>query len=612
MTARVSGTDSQGVLRLEVTAETSEPSASISGSDINVQEGQIDINGTIEKTGDSALQVDPTLPSGTISYNLAGLERLERKVQNSIDGAFSALGVPRQLVPSGLQTADLETSTIRSRFTSSSTPGDASTFSFGRTETIPPILVPDAPVIQDIMAEEQITLQVQFSPDSFFSRFASLPTVNLDIPASTFVGTVDIEQIELDCESRFNSLDNRIEGLKSDINQSLDRVEGLVQETESLAQEIISRTGANVSTPSIDCPTEGETTTGDAVFGGGGGGTSLTLRDGGPNPLVEITQSELENLGRTELRELKTRVQNLQGRIENPLPSDLSTSNLRSKFQSLRSEATGLQVQDCIDTFTERLENEVRPLLDRLSCLVDALRDFGLGFDSLENKITLPSCFEQFSSLDRQLSSAERTVRNTRNISPSRAQNLVSDVEDVQSTIRQKESELQDAGCFDEFRNRANSLLNRVDRKAKRAIDIERPERPQVERPEVITCESEFPSIDQDVTRLEQRTINLQAPVSNERLQSIFNDADGILRDIQNQVDDSQCIREFRDRVNRAVNRASELRGRVRITIRQEAPDAPDEPEQELLESINERLQQLSEREVQEAPGLQPFNRFVE
>lgn len=611
MSPQVSNSSRTGGTEIELEVDYDEASATISGSSVDISSPVMNINVQL-RVFDPFSQ---NLSSGTIEFDSSGLLKLERDINNSIDKAAKELPIDTEFIPEKLRSADLDNKKFRNELRSITvpceeledifTPGGQNSFSAGKSIRPPVVAVPDTPVMDELISNRSVSLNAIFDFSTalpFGFKFSANPETSVDIPAEAFVARVDVSDIKLDCGTAFSEIDTQISRLQNDLSRSVDRLQSLAGEVESLATEIGRKSGATISVPSINCP-DADTTRqreqpppigGQAVLGGGALPTvdqSELIPDGGGNPLMRISQSELEDIGRNELRGLKTRIEDVLDRADDPFPEGISLAELENRTDSLSDRISGIEVPNCREAFSTEFSDIIKPLLERVRCLNNTIRDFTLGLGNLRNKIEIPSCTQEFSSINREIESVENRLKSVDTLSQKQAESLRGKTNDIIDRIN-KRGEIEESGCLQQFEERIDRIDRRIRRQVRADVEVRRV---KVEKPTpTVTCESEFSGIDKDLTRLEQRILALNAPVSNRKINSILNDAEGILEDVQG-IDDPQCLEEFRKRINRAINRVTSLRGQTRVTIKEEETQA-DEAQEELLKRVTKTLEKLSEQ----------------
>jgi len=605
--------------------------------------------------GAGALVQEADVESGTITINVNGVNRLTSAVANKLDeitgrtgGLFDALDTAQTLglVPSFNRPSFPQNFTGGAEFdfTSSSSPQ-----TFSQQFNIPNIEVPAAAPDEFLEQLPDITFRVQSTFGTSALTRRQVHNFTITIPGSAFVESRTPEP----CQERPEVQDaiQQIDSLRQDIISSAETLRAREDRIESVANEVANVAGiSQVELPEIN-------TSADRVLTDGGGAVAR---------VAEIDFQQLVNQGEINRAGLLTRVKSipsdfpgdttlaqLRSRLDSLRNSDVRPNlqrcadlfdqeldNLENvlnsieqsydQFVNLREELVQAleltEVLGCVGQFPsigervaslEQLVEQSPPEelagLSPTQFISDISTDPQSLLEDIQNSDELSGeCREQFESrVEQAISSIEgaegctqqlpRSLRTEINNFESDAQSvlqrgtsisgglseLLTQGQDLRSRIRNADIS---SGCKSQVSSRVSSTLSEL-----RAL--------QERKPPEIDCASEYSNIQSRVNQIRDRASGLSAPTS-QQVASFSSDAERLINDIQQQVDENECQREFTNRVSQSLSSVRSRLQQVRIAVGEPGGRREERQQriQELQEQVNVFLEEIPEREDVDVP----------
>lgn len=611
-------------------------------AEVDWDEGSISINTDVDSagplpgpgvtTGDAVVRVVPT-----------GVSRLRSSIRSLPRRLSNEFGMSRQFLSSVITTNDIPR-------------GSDFRFSedIGALELLPqsdsfglefePVRVPsvERSPVDDMLSPVNMTIEI--IPTGILRRFVSqLPSVDIEIPPNAFVEEVDIN--DFGCENIYSNVESQLSRLEQK-TVNLEQLEEDVSELESIKQEILSSSTvgslSDINRDSLqgvsreivtDWRNRAQEVEPDPIPGTG---TISSLSSDIDN--VDSTIEQMPGGGckggfvsremdvRNDLRRLDTlsdRARELKREILDNLPRPGQIPGVPCIERDFNG-VSGQQIVSGLDSLESSIDE-----LSRISINATTVEDFrdnlqGVtsNLESVESDISsIPSeneCFGQFMSRLRNLrgelqdqrnrlpdvgieldcSDVPQFIRNSvaeaetaaRSFSNARASSITrrrfnrikSNIEDARSIVEDR---------VDEENPCKEQLLGRLDSAESIIGDSFPPERG------ALSCDSEFPTIDERLTRFEEDVIDLDPPVDTETFEDMLNRADGIIQQIEDNVDRERCARQFTRRVDGILSRVGDVGARTRVVTAAELTEEQVDERREAISELENRLGQIEQIE---------------
>lgn len=556
--------------------------------------------------------------------------KLQGEVRDVIEGLASEAGLRAQLLLSqapGLNDSfDVDAGTENVQVPlGGETEGE-------RTFSIPTIRVPvpEGESLPDIPIDAWPTLQIDISA-SVPGAPGSLPvfgpgqkTIRQKIPPAAFIDEVELSG---DCSVLYQETDSRIDRLRSDVNAQVSGAESAIDNLQEFANEIA--TEANISTG----------TSPEALGSRIEDLSTDELRDIGTSRLQSI-KTEVEGISTRDnlVTEMRDRFDELQSDINSQVGSDCLPGfmdrleeidpNIR-ELASLASTAVSLK-EGLMSALSNVESIDCGTVYSSLDRRLEDLEDT-VGVGSASPTISTPVTVDRFQELRSNVNDIRDSIQNqVPSDDPcntellSRADNIVGQLQDL------SRQEADPLGCGDisgNLRSRAESIQGSIGQWTRQDQIVRRPERKEEllsetsdiisdledkvddnnpckgrlisrvrnaraliqrtpARPEsAIPCEQRFPDLGERIDQFEDQVLSLSAPVRPEEVQTIANEGQQIIDQVDSQIDrDSDCRQEMPERIRSLVQRVERLTTQVRIQT--QVQDESEQRRQELIEQL--------------------------
>ena len=247
----------------------------------------------------------------------------------------------------------------------------------------------------------------------------------------------------------------------------------------------------------------------------------------------------------------------------------------QSSFQEARAPAIDDSQIDTLDlegpffdqlqtllTEVNSLESTVTTEVDVQSCRQEYLGTLeglrGLLRDSLNLRERVVDCGSDYSAIQRRISNLESRVRGADPTDPRELSSILSEAGNLQSDIS---SQVESNECLQEFRDRVNGLVNRLENFQGG-----------------INCIQEYSDLDDRIEDIRDRAFDLdpQADLSQlpplSEATDLLEEARNIRSDINERVDDPECFNELKSRLQGAISRLENVKSTVDIDCASEFP----------------------------------------
>lgn len=287
--------------------------------------------------------------------------------------------------------------------------------------------------------------------------------------------------------------------------------------------------------------------------------------------IERIAPSTFSNVKRPEIAEDQIDSLDLEGSFFNKLET------LLTEIRSIESEVgTKVDAGGCAQKYKSNLQS-LRELINEALGLQNRVFDCASDFSSIASRVT---------NLESRAGSVDpKSFRDVKD--------FLDDAGELQSDIS---SQVESNECIQEFRSRINGIVDRVQN-----FDAG------------INCIQKYSSIDERIEDIRDRAFDLD-PSANfrslpslSRVNELLEDAREIRNDVNNNVDDPDCFRELKSRIQGALSRLENVKDTVDIDCESEFPQLNREVNSvietaERLKSVEEAGDLVSERD---AEGLQ-------
>lgn len=426
----------------------------------------------------------------------------------------------------------------------------------------------------------------------------------------------EVEQIDTR-ENALEDLRDRASDIRSDIRSNagsncrqelldsidnstvlLSRIEEAVNDIREIKDALLN---ALQGIESIDCTSAFPNVANDIAS------QEVTLGVGGSQPAFELP------LDVDRFQQLQGNIEDLENTLSNNVPQDNPCfdtlqgriDDMRSRLQQLRQEAPDQDILGCedvsdsivsalndfessasnfaatkqgnkadllntADAIRDRIENEVednnpckQQLLDRVSSAVSSVTQVERGCSDIPRRYrdavsSFQGAVAQFTSKDQLARLQEDKTR------------LLDESDEVISQIQDNVNDRNP--CKSELLSRARNARGEL-----RATAI---------RPETaVPCDQRFQGVGNALNSFEDQVLQLSAPVSPEQVQSVANEGEQIIQQIENNVPaDDPCRSEMSQKVRTLVERVQSLTTQIRVET--EEQDRGAQRREELINQL--------------------------
>lgn len=270
-------------------------------------------------------------------------------------------------------------------------------------------------------------------------------------------------------------------------------------------------------------------------------------------------------------------VSGLEDRASNLSPDSISMGDVRDLIS--RKEEIQQRVRNdvdepgCADEFRSRLDSaessirRVQSILEGEDPNIPDVPTGGLGCSDIPQDIRT-----EVSGFENQVS--DFTGSSSSQLSPDRKQSLVSDGENILSTIDSRVSD--NNPCKSQLRSRVERELSSV--RQVDGVNIRQP------------CFEKYPELEERIDNYEVRIVRMSRPTEAE-VGQVADDAEELISDIEEIAsEDDRCVRRFSERVRSGLNRVESGGFFAGVTSNVEESEQEQETRSR-IQNLNERLE---------------------